>query len=238
MKEFEHEPIHGLPERLPEGERILWQGAPSFRGLALGAFRIREVGAYFAIIGVGKGAFVAMAGGGAAAALLELAGMIVPALLTLGVLAGLAALSARSTVYTVTNRRVVFRFGMALEKAVNVPFTVVSSASVKADRVGCGDIALALNAKTRVSYVAFWPHVRPFRFGRAEPSLRGLADVQTAAGILATALVEFHTETARRPAPVRELATEPFAPATPADPAGSRGPHHVAPTTLGAAHPA
>jgi hypothetical protein len=37
--DFKFEPIRGLPEQLPEGEHILWQGAPDPRVLA------REIGA-------------------------------------------------------------------------------------------------------------------------------------------------------------------------------------------------
>ncbi|HBB55427.1 MAG TPA: phosphopantetheine adenylyltransferase, partial [Hyphomonadaceae bacterium] len=33
-KEFDFEPVRGLPEALPAGEAILWQGAPSAWGLA------------------------------------------------------------------------------------------------------------------------------------------------------------------------------------------------------------
>lgn len=242
MKEFEHEPILGLPERLPEGEQILWQGAPAFRSLALGAFRMREVALYFALLGAGKAVSAAAAGAGVGAAALEFFGMIVPTLLALGVLAGLAALCARSTVYTITTRRVVFRFGMALEKAVNLPFSVIESAAVKADRANAGDIALALTPKARVSYLAFWPHVRPFRFGRAEPSMRGLPDVSAVAQILATALAEAQSEAKARTTASQD---RPFAPASPAvdvaapavEPVVSAGAPRFAPP-IGAPHPA
>ena len=38
----------GLPERLPEGERLLWQGAPDWRRLALHVFHVRGLALYFA----------------------------------------------------------------------------------------------------------------------------------------------------------------------------------------------
>ena len=40
----------GLPERLPEGETLLWQGRPSWRQLALRAFHVREIAIYFALL--------------------------------------------------------------------------------------------------------------------------------------------------------------------------------------------
>ena len=40
------EPIPGLPEKLPEGERILWQGSPSARALVIHAFHGHSFGGY------------------------------------------------------------------------------------------------------------------------------------------------------------------------------------------------
>ena len=48
--EYEIEPIRGLPGDLPEGEHILWQGAPSWKRLARDAFKTRWVAGYFAAL--------------------------------------------------------------------------------------------------------------------------------------------------------------------------------------------
>ena len=48
--DFNFEPIRGLPEKLPEGEHILWQGSPDFRRLAREALGVRWIMAYFAIL--------------------------------------------------------------------------------------------------------------------------------------------------------------------------------------------
>ena len=40
----------GLPERLPDGERLLWQGAPDWRALARQAFHVRGLAIYFGAI--------------------------------------------------------------------------------------------------------------------------------------------------------------------------------------------
>ena len=47
MSEHDFEPIRGLPGPLPEGETILWQGAPDWRVLAVQAFHVRAVAIYF-----------------------------------------------------------------------------------------------------------------------------------------------------------------------------------------------
>jgi hypothetical protein len=190
VSEFENEPIRGLPGQLPPGERIIWQGAPSFRGLALGAFRIREVAVYFAVLGAAKAVDVIATGGPWSNAVLEFVGMAAPATLAIAVLSALALLCQRTTVYTITNRRLVLRFGMALTKAVNLPFVVVESATMKVDSAGCGDIALGLKPDAKVGYVALWPHVRPWRLARPQPSLRGLNDASRVASLLAVALAE------------------------------------------------
>ena len=50
LNEYETEPVRGLPERLPAGETILWQGAPRWGALARRAFHVRKIALYFAIL--------------------------------------------------------------------------------------------------------------------------------------------------------------------------------------------
>ena len=47
-REHEFEAQYGLPEALPEGEHILWQGAPDWKVLARRVFHTRKVAVYFA----------------------------------------------------------------------------------------------------------------------------------------------------------------------------------------------
>lgn len=176
MREHDSEPVRGLPERLPQGERIVWQGSPDPRALARAALHVRAVGVYFALLvawGVASGAFVG-------AAITALFGIGVVGLLHL-----LAWAMARSTVYTVTDKRIVLRFGVALRMCVNIPMACVETARLKLRADGSGDIALKLNAPQGAGYLMLWPHARPLRFGNPEPSLRGLGDAQAVATLLA-----------------------------------------------------
>ena len=50
--EIEFETIPGLPEDLPAGERVLWQGKPEWRALARHTFKVRLLAGYFAIFAV------------------------------------------------------------------------------------------------------------------------------------------------------------------------------------------
>lgn len=178
--EYDLEPIRGLPGNLPEGEHILWQGAPSWRRLARDAFKTRWIAAYFAALllwaaidGNASGFAMTLAVGAAGLTLLHM----------------LAWLAARATVYTITNRRVVFRFGIALPKCVNLPMTAISGAGLKCNADGTGDIPLALSGANRLGYVQFWPHARPWKVAAPEPMLRALPDVARVAALLSEALV-------------------------------------------------
>lgn len=181
------EPIKGLPDRPPEGERVLWQGAPSWRVVARRVFRIRWIAAYFALAiiwqfaaAVNDGAPISNAIGASAV----LVGFAVGAI---GLFILIAIAVERTTVYTITSKRLVFRVGMALPMTINVPFKVVRNAGLKAFKDGTGDIAIALDAETRIPYFALWPHTRPWRFSRPEPMIRCIENPENAAAIIAQA---------------------------------------------------
>jgi hypothetical protein len=40
MNEYENEPVRGLPETLPPGETLLWQGEPDWLSMARRTFRL------------------------------------------------------------------------------------------------------------------------------------------------------------------------------------------------------
>lgn len=193
----EIEPVRGLPEHLPPGERILWQGSPAWRTVAVRALHARKVVAYFTLLAAwGFAASILFDGATPRTALLSVAS-VVP--LTLGALAllGLYAwLVGRTTIYTITNRRVVMSFGVALPMTVNVPFRIIASAGLRTDPDGAGDIPLALNGRDKLAYLALWPHARPWRVSRPEPMLRAVPEAAKVAGILSGALAAAAGQTA------------------------------------------
>lgn len=182
------EPIPGLPEPLPPGERILWQGKPVFASLARRAFHIRAVAGYFLLLALWKLVAGVYDGAGWRAAGLDAAGLLVPASLAIGVLALLARAYARSTIFTITDRRVVIRFGVALPMAVNLPFRQIENAAVAFFRDGTADLPLALAGPDRVAWLHLWPFVRPWRLARPEPMLRAVPNGAEVARILRAAL--------------------------------------------------
>ncbi len=83
-----------------------------------------------------------------------------------------------------TNRRIVMRHGIALPMSVNIPFTIVDSASMRAYPDGTGEISVALLQGQRLGYLLTWPHVRPWRFSRPEAMLRTVPEVARVSAIL------------------------------------------------------
>ncbi len=191
MREHDYEPVAGLPERLPAGEKVLWQGAPDWRALARRAFHVRKVAAYFALLLAWRGLVVFFDGepfGNFVAASLWLIPM---AAVAIGILALLAWLNARSTIYTITSRRLVMRYGVALPMTINLPFALVTDVQLKSYPEGTGDIAIKLGGEERVSYIHMWPHVRRWRFVNPEPMLRVVPGAVEPARVLTEALRDF-----------------------------------------------
>jgi hypothetical protein len=188
MSEHDFEPIRGLPGNLPEGETLLWQGAPNWLTLAQQAFHVRAVGAYFLAMLLWRLAGAVLGGEAPIKALAAVLSVAPLALVAIGLLALLAWLTSRTTVYSITSRRVVMRFGVALPKAINIPFSIVQGAALKTFPNGDGDLALTLKAPNKLPFLQLWPHARPWRLAKPQPTFRGLAEPETAARILASAM--------------------------------------------------
>ena len=177
----------GLPERLPDGERLLWQGAPDWRVLARHAFHLRGLAIYFGVIVAccfGSAALggTPLAGAESAA---KLAGV---ALMPIGFLAAYAWAVGRVTVYSITNRRVAIQLGLVVPMTINLPFAKIEAAALNLRANGTGDISLLLNAGDKVAYLVLWPHARPWRLARPEPMLRAVPDAGRVGQLLARAL--------------------------------------------------
>lgn len=178
----------GLPERLPDGERLLWQGAPDWRMLARQVFRIRGLALYFAVAVAYYFVSTTLNGTPSTDAAFSTARLAGVALVPIAFLAGYSWLVSRSTVYTITNQRVVIQLGLALPMTINLPFGKIETAAIKPRANGFGDISLLLNSKDKLAYMVLWPHARPWRMARPEPMFRAIPDVGSVAQVLARAL--------------------------------------------------
>lgn len=194
--EHEFEASHGLPEELPEGEEVLWQGSSDWRGLARRVFFTRIVATYFAVVLLWRVGGEAMAGGTLLDLLASTGWILLPAASALSLLFGIAWLHHRVTVYTITNRRVAIRMGVALTITVNLPYRAIQSADLVRHSDGTGDLVLDVTDAAEVGYVMMWPHVASWRLGaNVRPAMRCIQNVDEVAQILAKVLVE--TESAR-----------------------------------------
>jgi Bacterial PH domain len=170
--EHEFEAAPGLPEPLPKGERLIWQGSPDAVQLAIHAFHVRKLAIYFGAMLVLQ--WLYLLGEPNAALLQPLLTSAVMASLALLLLGVTAWFAARTTLYTLTDRRIVMRIGVVLTLTLNLPLKQIASAAFKPQAGGHGDIALSLAGKDRIAYLNLWPHARAWQLKNPQPSLRCL----------------------------------------------------------------
>ncbi len=188
--EHEFEAEHGLPEPLPRDERILWQGSPDWRVMAREAMHTRMLSIYFGALLAWRGINVLSNGGSVIDAGVAILWLLPAAVLAIAVLSLIAWLVARTSVYTVTDKRVVMRIGVVLGITFNLPYSQIESAGLRTGRDGSGDLTLVLADTDRIAYVHLWPHARPWHVKRTEPMLRAVPDARRVASILSAALAD------------------------------------------------
>jgi Bacterial PH domain len=186
--DFDFESARGLPDKLPVGETLLWQGGPSWRAVATRVFHVDKVAIYFAAIIVWRFAASLNEGNGLWAATQSGAGLLPLAIAAVLILGLFAWGVGRTTVYSITNRRVVMRIGMALPLTVYVPLNEIVNADLKINGDKSGDLALATGSHVRIPYLVLWPHARAFHVTKPQPQLRCLAEPKRVGDILASAL--------------------------------------------------
>ena len=175
--EHEFEAAPGLPEQLPADERLLWQGAPQWRLVALHVFHVRSLAWYFAAMMVLQATY--LLGEPERNLFKPLLLSFLLSVISLGILSLMAWLTARTALYTLTNKRVVMRIGIVLTLTFNLPLRMLAAASLKTNPDGSGDIALKLAGNDHIAWLNLWPHARPWVLRHPEPSLRCIADVST-----------------------------------------------------------
>ena len=182
----------GLPAVLPlaPGERVLWHGAPAWKGVARRVYRIPVVVAYFAgltllnmaINRLAEGGGWPVVRGGAPTALMGVGCVLI--------LAALAWTVRRTTRYTLTTRRMILQYGVALPATLVIPLHRIASSAVRVHADHTGDVALGLFPGERlgVPYFKLWPHARPWQMRAPQPMLRGVPQAAMLAPLLTQAL--------------------------------------------------
>jgi hypothetical protein len=170
--EHEFEAAPGLPEALPAGEHILWQGSPDWKLLAVDAFHVKRLSIYFSLM-------IALQ-----------AVMIWDT--SLGLLANLSALSIGAILATVSLSL------LALTAWLSASTT---TAQIRDQGNGFGEIALELKGDDRIAYLHLWPHARAWHIGQPQPALRCIANAKEVGTLLYEAWEKRMAEVAATPDP-------------------------------------
>lgn len=174
--EHEHEPQYGLPEALPADEKLLWQGSPVWTTLAVRRFHVRKLVVYFGVLLALRLASLWSEGQGLWPALQGTLPMLALATIGVGLVTLIAWFTARTTVYTLTDRRVVMRIGIVLTLSLNLPLRRLEAADLCLHSGATGDVSLRLLQPDHLAYLHLWPHARAWRLARPEPTLLCLDD--------------------------------------------------------------
>ncbi len=182
--EHEFEAAPGLPEKLPAGEHIIWQGAPEWRSLGVAAFGLRTIAVYLLVMWLLHFAHLWDQGSSAPemAKYLGMSGAF--ASLALALLGGFTYLVSSTTLYTLTNRRVVMRIGVVLGLTLNLPYRQITGASLKPLARGTGDLAVQIKPDSHSAYLHLWPHARAWHFKAPQPTLRCIANAEAVSNML------------------------------------------------------
>lgn len=205
--EWEAEP--GLPEALPADEHILWQGRPDWAALAVHAFHVRKVALYFALMMVWQIIDHHADGVDPVETFFDLMRALTLSVTALCLLGMVAWWSASTTLYTLTDKRVVMRVGIVLSLTFNLPLRCLRAADLRPLGNGRADIALQLPAGDRIGWFHLWPHQRAWHLSHPQPTLRCVPGGEAVGDMLLNAW-----QRAQQPSPSAEAHTASTTPTT------------------------
>ncbi len=182
--------LPGVEEPLPPGETVVWRGRPGLWPTAFRVLHLRALLFYWALVAIGFLAWGATGGPSVGSLAADLTWLIVVALLGTGVILLLAWLIRVTSLYVVTEKRVVMRVGIALPGVLNLPHEQIGSVDLRRNRDGSGDLVLTPVGEERIGWLFLWPHVRPWHWKDPIPALRALSDVQEVGDLVASVVRE------------------------------------------------
>jgi hypothetical protein len=181
--------IDAFRPRPPE-DATVWRGRPGWASAAIRIWKVRIVAVYFTLL-LADGARLAFAGTGAPAGVIEGdAKLLATAIIAVGGLLVLALLTQRTTLYSIDDRQVTLRYGIALQATLVIPFGAIEHVGVRVHRDHTGDVALRMKDGQHMLYAKLWPHARPWRLFRAEPMLRCIPQAGVVSALLCRKIAE------------------------------------------------
>lgn len=190
--EYETEPFPGLPEYLPAGEAILWQGSPVWTSVLRHVYHVVPVAIYFAGLIVWRLTAAYTGGFDLATEVTSVLWISMVGAACIALLVLLARLTTRTTIYTITSKRLVLRYGIAMPICVNLPYSTITSAALQIHPDGTGDLAVTPNGDGHLAYFHLWPHALPWHVNQTKPMMRSLAEPAMVANLLSKTLIDVH----------------------------------------------
>lgn len=196
-------------ECLAPGEAIIWQGGPRVWQFARRAFHVPLIAGYFLVLQTANAWQAYRQAMPLEAAVRASLPLLIVSLVALAIFAGIAIFASRTTRYTVTDRRVILSYGIAMPATLSIPFSRIASLSVSVHPDQTGNIALKLTRDNHIGFLKLWPHARPWRLKHPEPALRCIPHAGMVAALATRAIGVAMHQTVLPGAPTEMSASTP-----------------------------
>ena len=170
-------------DAIPNGESILWKGRPSLWGFSWNLFGLKWITLYLSMLSIVSVARI-FASDFYTAFYVDFLPFFLSGIFASIILIGLAATQTYSTVYIITENRVIIKTGAALSFLISMPFKKIKEVNLQKRGVSIGTISFELLSEKRVPYISCWPSVRPWKFKRTQPAFSCIGSVDEVATIL------------------------------------------------------
>ena len=174
---------NNILDAIPNGESILWKGRPSLWGFSWNLFGLKWITLYLGILSVVSVARF-FASDFYTAFYVDFLPFFLSGIFASIILIGLAATQTYSTVYIITENRVIIKTGAALSFLISMPFKKIKEVNLQKRGASIGTISFELLSEKRVPYISCWPSVRPWKFKRTQPAFSCIGSVDEVATIL------------------------------------------------------
>ena len=179
----EFEPTFGFPESVPTSEKVIWQGRPCPLLIARRIFFLPHLVFYFFMMSFLSLLFQIDILTTKDLLIDFLSNMLLGSV-AIFLLLAISYLVSSTTVYSITDKRLVMRIGIVLNLSLNIPLNKIHLAESRAYADKSGDISLELTPGNKIAYLHLWPHCRPWFFSAPRPRLSCLKEVDMVAMLL------------------------------------------------------
>ena len=162
------------------------------------AFHVRKVAFYFVLLLAWQQISLMSDGLPWADRVVVLLQSLTLALIPLCLLGMAAWWSASTTLYSVTDQRVVMRIGIVLSLTLNLPYRQLRAADLKMTADGHGDIAFQLPEGDRIGWFHLWPHQRAWALRSPQPTLRCIPHAEQVGELIKTHWQLAHSDAHQR----------------------------------------